>query len=105
MPRISVKKSYYELKRSEKKEYFEEFNDLPYIKKIKNSKDLSFYLFFIFLIMSVVSLYVDFEVLVPYINCYVKLVTLSVFIYYLGLEVYYRISFMRWLKIKYKVEY
>lgn len=105
MPRVSIKKNYYEMKKFEKREYLEEFNDLSYIKRIKGRKDLVTYLLFIFFLLSLVSKYIDFDVLLPFLCSYIRWVTLIVLVCYLFLESYYRISFMRWLKIKYKVEY
>lgn len=105
MPRVSIKKNYYELKKSERREYMEEFNDIHYIKGVKGKKDITVYFLFIFLVLFLISKFIDFDILIPCFCCYLKYVTLATFVYYLFLESYYRISFMRWLKIKYKVEY
>lgn len=106
MPRVSTKKNYYELKRVERKEYFEEYNDIKYVRRIKNKKDPILFLSLMLWVMGlVVSKFINFDLLLPNAACYMKYIAMFLLLYYVFLEAYYRISFMRWLKIKYKVEY
>jgi len=105
MPRVSIKKNYYELKKIERREYLEEFNDISYAKKVKNKKDFAVYLSLIFIILFIVSKFVDFDVLIPCLSFYVRCIALVILLYYVFLESFYRICFMRWLKIKHKVEF
>lgn len=106
MPRVSTKKNYYELKKSERRDYFEEFNDINYIKAIKNKKDPILCInMMLWVMVIVISKFVNFDLVLPNAVCYMKWAAILLLLYYIFLESYYRISFMRWLKIKHKVDY
>ncbi|MBR3898076.1 MAG: hypothetical protein IKJ43_02205 [Bacilli bacterium] len=99
-------KNFYELDKEDRKKYLEEFYQLPFVKGIVAGKDIALIVGFIFLFMSlVVSHFVDFEMVLPFFNDISNFIGICTLLFYVCLEIYLWISFVRWLKIKHKVDY
>lgn len=104
---ILFMKNIYELTAEEKDKYKDEFNKLEFTKKINTKRFSSLLIIFLSLTASVIlggliedgnTFLTDFQVIAFFIA------GISIITYTLA-ELTYRISFVRYIKIKHKIEY
>ena len=101
-----MKKNFYELSSEEKSKFKDEFNKLKFTKNVNAVRAPSLFVaIFGSFLSGILSNLANEGVKIPGWFVYLDYICFIAIVLFILLEVYFNITFMRWMKIKHDVEY
>lgn len=102
-------KNIYELSLEEKSKYRKEFNKTPFFKNIQGTR-IPLFLIFIIMLMWMLIILPSLEEAFPTMRFWEEMYSISLDLFVIDvtvfglIEIYQNICFMRWMKIKHKID-